>query len=93
MTFTLSLPTARYATAADRLRAYEDVERRLREQPGVQAAGAVSTLALRGYTWSGDATVEGRAATDYERDAAPQVGDARLLQGHGHQAAGRADVQ
>ena len=68
VTFTLSLPSARYPTSADRLRAYEDVERRLREQPGVQAAGAVSTLALRGFTWTGDATVEGRAPADYERD-------------------------
>ena len=64
VTFTLSLPAARYAKPADRLRAFEEVERRLRDQPGIQAAGAVSTLALRGYTWSGDATVEGRAAVD-----------------------------
>jgi putative ABC transport system permease protein len=67
-TFTLSLPSARYANNTDRLRAFEEIERRLREQPGVQAAGAVSTLALRGFTWTGDATVEGRAATDYERE-------------------------
>ena len=68
VTFTLALPSARYATSADRLRAYEEVERRLAQQPGVQAAGAVSTLALRGYTWTGDATIEGRAPTDYERE-------------------------
>jgi putative ABC transport system permease protein len=68
VTFTLSLPSARYATNVDRLRAFDEVERRLREQPGVQAAGAVSTLALRGYTWSGDATIEGRAPADYERE-------------------------
>jgi predicted permease len=40
----------------------------LREQPGVQAVGATSTLALRGFTWTGDTTLEGRASTDYERD-------------------------
>src|SRR6185503_14719010 len=68
VTFTLSLPPARYTNAAERLRAFEEIDRRLREQPGVQAAGAVSTLALRGYTWTGDATIEGRAATDYERE-------------------------
>src|SRR5262249_14833679 len=27
-----------------------------------------STLVLRGYTWSGDATVEGRGGDDYERE-------------------------
>jgi predicted permease len=39
-----------------------------REQPGVVAVGATSTLALRGYTWTGDASIEGRPATDYERE-------------------------
>ena len=68
VTFTLSLPPARYPTNVERLRAFDEIERRLRGQPGVEAAGAVSTLALRGFTWTGDATIEGRAATDYERD-------------------------
>ena len=68
MTFTMTLPSARYADAAARYRAFVDIERRLREQPGVQAVGASSTLALRGFTWSGDTTIEGRSATDYERD-------------------------
>ena len=66
--FTLTLPNARYPTAADRRRAIEEIDRRLAAQPGVQAAGAVSTLALRGFTWTGDATIEGRALTDYERE-------------------------
>jgi putative ABC transport system permease protein len=68
ITFTLSLPTARYPDAAARYRAFLDIERRLQDQPGVQAVGASSTLALRGFTWSGDTTIEGRSATDYERD-------------------------
>jgi putative ABC transport system permease protein len=68
VTFTLTLPTARYPGPAERLRAFGEIERRLRDQPGVQAVGATSTLALRGYTWTGDATVEGRGADDYERE-------------------------
>ena len=68
ITFTMTLPTARYPDAAARFRAFTEIERRLREQPGVQAVGATSTLPLRGFTWSGDTTIEGRAATDYERD-------------------------
>ena len=68
ITFTMTLPSARYADNAARYRAFADIERRLREQPGVQAVGATSTLALRGFTWSGDTTIEGRTATDYERD-------------------------
>jgi predicted permease len=54
---------------AARFRAFTEIERRLGEQPGVQSVGATSTLALRGFTWSGDTTIEGRAATDYERDS------------------------
>ena len=69
VTFSLSLPAARYPNNVDRLRAFEEIERRLREQPGVQSSGAVSTLALRGYTWTGDATVEGLSTTtDWERE-------------------------
>jgi putative ABC transport system permease protein len=68
ITFTMTLPSARYADNAARYRAFMDIERRLREQPGVQAVGATSTLALRGFTWSGDTTIEGRAGSDYERD-------------------------
>jgi putative ABC transport system permease protein len=68
VTFTLSLPAARYTNAAERLRAFDEIERRLRERAGIQAAGAVSTLALRGFTWTGDATVEGRAPADFERE-------------------------
>jgi predicted permease len=62
------LPSARYGDPAARFKAFTDIERRLREQPGVQSVGATSTLALRGYTWSGDTTIEGRAPTDYERE-------------------------
>jgi putative ABC transport system permease protein len=69
ITFAMTLPSARYADNAARFRAFTEIERRLREQPGVQAVGATSTLALRGFTWTGDTTIEGRVATDYERDS------------------------
>ncbi len=69
ITFAMTLPSARYPDSAARFRAFTEIERRLREQPGVQSVGATSTLALRGFTWSGDTTIEGRAATDYERDS------------------------
>src|SRR5262249_30798201 len=66
--FTVTLPPARYPKPADRRVAFEEIDRRLAAQPGVHAAGAVSTLALRGFTWTGDSTIEGRAASDYERE-------------------------
>jgi predicted permease len=66
--FTLTLPSARYPDAASRYRGFLEIERRVREQAGIQAVGATSVLALRGFGWTGDTTIEGRAATDYERD-------------------------
>jgi putative ABC transport system permease protein len=66
--FTLTLPSARYQDSQARLLAFQEIQRRLREQPGVQSVGASSTIALRGYTWTGDSTIEGRAPTDYERE-------------------------
>jgi putative ABC transport system permease protein len=66
--FTLTLPSARYADATARFKGFSEIERRLRDQGGVQFVGATSTLALRGTTWSGDSTIEGRATTDFERE-------------------------
>jgi predicted permease len=66
--FTIALPQARYPDAAARLNAFRNIERRLGGVPGMQAVGASSSIALRSYTWTGDATVEGRAPTDYERE-------------------------
>jgi len=66
--FTLALPSARYANAAARFKAFREIERRIAAVPGIQAVGASSAIALRGFTWTGDSTVEGRAPNDYERE-------------------------
>lgn len=68
VTFTVTLPSARYPGNVERFRAFTEIERRLRERAGVQAVGATSTLPLRGYTWSGDVTMEGRRDGEYERE-------------------------
>jgi putative ABC transport system permease protein len=64
----VEFPPARYPGDAKVLAALEAIERRLAAQPGVDAVGSTSTLALKGFTWTGDATVEGRAPDDYERE-------------------------
>jgi putative ABC transport system permease protein len=66
--FQIQLPSARYPSDAKVLSALEDIERRLAAQPGIDAVGSTSTLALKGYAWTGDATVEGRPPDDYERE-------------------------
>jgi len=68
VTFKITLPRVRYQDDAAQLRAFATIEERLRALAGVQAAGMTSTLPLRGYTWTGDASVEGRGADDYERE-------------------------
>ena len=97
--FTVTLPNAQYADAARRRAAFEDIERRIRVEPGIEAVGASSTIALRGFTWTGDATVDGRPAGDYERELrhnsiTPGYFSAmgiRLLAGRGIEDADTAD--
>jgi putative ABC transport system permease protein len=68
MSFDLLLPGGRYPKSDQAVRTVRQIEDRLRAQPGVMFAGAAMKIALRGYAWSSDATVEGRPASDYERE-------------------------
>jgi predicted permease len=68
LTFKTLLPDARYPKDEQALKAFQDIQRRIEGNPQVLAAGAASTSALHGYTWTGDATVEGRSGDDYERE-------------------------
>jgi len=68
VSFKVSLPRARYPQDADQARGFADIERRLGELPRVQAVGGTSALAMRGSTYTSEATLEGRAADDYERE-------------------------
>jgi putative ABC transport system permease protein len=68
VTFSLLLPEIRYAKSAPTVRTIEEIERRIRTQPGVQVAGISLVLPLQGSAWTGDATVEGRPPDDYERE-------------------------
>ncbi|HEV8037939.1 MAG TPA: ABC transporter permease [Bryobacteraceae bacterium] len=68
LAFNTLLPEARYPKDEQALKAFQDIQHRLESNPQVIAAGATSTAALHGYTWTGDATVEGRSGDDYERE-------------------------
>jgi predicted permease len=68
VSFRLQLPPVRYPDDAKKLEAAEEIEGRLRNQAGFEAVGATSTLALNGFGWTGDSTIEGREPTDYERE-------------------------
>ena len=91
--FTMTLPSARYADAAARCRAFEEIERRLREQPGVQAVGADQHAGAARLHLDRRHDDRGPRRHRLRARAAPQVDDARLLQADGHPPAGRADVR
>jgi putative ABC transport system permease protein len=60
LTMRLQLPTAKYRTDEERIRFFQNAEARIREIPGVQAAGAVSYLPLTGLGAGTGFTIEGQ---------------------------------
>jgi putative ABC transport system permease protein len=60
LTLRTSLPSATYADSAAMAQAYVDIGRRLRESPGVQAAGAVTGLPLASTRGDWGIRIEGR---------------------------------
>jgi predicted permease len=69
LTLRTSLPSQTYADPAAMVRAYAEVGRRLRESPGVQAAGAVTGLPLASTRGDWGIRIEGRP-TDNQRSIA-----------------------
>ena len=70
LTLRTSLPGATYADAPAMVRAYTEVGRRLRESPGVQAAGAVTGLPLASTRGDWGIRIEGRPVDPQEAVAA-----------------------
>jgi putative ABC transport system permease protein len=62
LTLRTSLPAATYTDATAMVKAYAEVGRRLRESPGVQAAGAVTGLPLASTRGDWGIRIEGRPA-------------------------------
>ncbi len=60
LSFKISLPSLRYDDDPKAAAFFSAAVSRLREMPGVEAAGATARLALEGYTWTGDLFVDGR---------------------------------
>lgn len=68
VSFNLFLPETRYAKSEQAVRMIEEMEARIRTEAGVQFVGISLALPLQGSAWTGDATIEGRAPDDYERE-------------------------
>lgn len=71
LTVGVSLPRARYAEPARRVAFYQEVERRLRSLPAVEAAGVVNLLPLSGAAIGEVLTIEGRPLAEHEQQ--PEV--------------------
>jgi putative ABC transport system permease protein len=85
LTMRISLPPARYSSP-ERIRTfYLELERRLRELPGVQTVGAISGLPLTGQGGSGTTTVDTQAVP-FDRSF-PEA-DSRAVTPHYLQAMG-----
>jgi putative ABC transport system permease protein len=70
LTLRTSLPVATYTDSAAMVKAYTEVGRRLRESPGVQAAGAVTGLPLASTRGDWSIRIEGRPVDPRENLAA-----------------------
>ena len=68
LTLRLSLPEVRYKEDSQAQAFFEQAEQRIRNLPGVTAVGSTTRLPLKGYRWTGDMTIEGRAPEDYARE-------------------------
>ena len=68
LTMRLDLPGSKYPEDRQQIAFFEEVERRVAGLPGVESVGATSCLALAGYRWTGDASIEGSDADDYLRE-------------------------
>ncbi len=71
LTANLFLPSARYPERQDRLSFYTELLERLEGLPGVESAGAVSSLPLIGPNSDADILVEGRPPPDPGEEITP----------------------
>jgi putative ABC transport system permease protein len=71
LTAQISLPTAKYAKPEQARAFFEELVNRVQQLPGVQTAGAVSSLPLSGTGNSGTTTVDSRAVAP--QDASPEA--------------------
>jgi putative ABC transport system permease protein len=71
LTAQISLPTAKYAKPEQARAFFDELVNRVQQLPGVQTAGAVSSLPLSGTGNSGTTTVDSRAVAP--QDASPEA--------------------
>jgi putative ABC transport system permease protein len=71
LTAEISLPATRYPDDATRRRFHTELVARLESSPGVNVAGTISVLPLRGNAWTDVVTVEGDTRPILERPIVP----------------------
>jgi putative ABC transport system permease protein len=73
LSLSVSLPESKYPEDAQQRAFFDQAEQRIRRLPGVVAVGSTTTPALTGYTWTSDATIDGRPPEDYPREIRHKV--------------------
>jgi putative ABC transport system permease protein len=68
LTMRISLPGVKYADGKKATAFFEEAQEKIKNLPGVQSVGATSRLALKGYDWTGDFTIEGRSPEEFGRE-------------------------
>jgi putative ABC transport system permease protein len=72
----LALVRSRYPTPANQVSFFQDVNRRVKELPGVQTAGLVSSVPLSGGVYAGGFSIDGRVSAAENEDL---VSDRRMI--------------
>jgi predicted permease len=80
LTMRVSLPEDKYAKPEQTRQFYRDLLDRVRQLPGVDAAGAVTGLPLSGTGWSGTATIDTQAVP--ENDRSPEADQRPVTAGY-----------
>jgi putative ABC transport system permease protein len=68
LTFSINLPDRKYDTGEKVNQFYRELDERIERLPGVVSAGATSRLALKGYNWTSDFSIEGRSPEEYGKE-------------------------
>lgn len=68
LTAGVTLPSGKYKETDQKVSFYRQLMERIDGLPGVEAVGGISMLPMRGIFWTGDVTIEGRGADEFEME-------------------------
>ncbi|HSB07970.1 MAG TPA: ABC transporter permease [Blastocatellia bacterium] len=76
LTLRIALPVSKYSDASKQIAFFQELNRRVADLPGVEAAGLISSAPLGGGVYAGGFSIEGRVAAPDEPE---QTADRRMI--------------